>query len=172
MLKKFFALILTIALAASNMTVTFANDDSEQTTRPEEPVDVDNYGVVTCGGNYRSIVKLSNQNAMVWARTGRIFVPYSTATVNDTYSVQVSNQATISLIPEFLNWGYSVSYTAGNSIGWMKYNDSPYNKELVVKAFYDTFRVVSYEETYPGSGACNVYTTYQTLYRGWGWDIE
>lgn len=171
MLKKFFTIILTIVLMGSNTMVTFANDNGEQ-SKPEDPVNTNDYSIVTCGGSYRSIVKLSNQNVTIWARTGRFYVPYSTATVTSTYAVEVSNQATISIIPEFLDWGYSVSYTAGDSIGWSKYNDSPYNKELVVKAFYDTFKVVSYEETYPGSGSCNVYTSYQTLYRGWGWDID
>lgn len=79
---------------------------------------------------------------------------------------------TFKLIPEFLDYGYHVSYTAGGSVSWSKYNSSSSVKQVVIKSVYDTFKVTSYTETYPHSGTCTVSTSYKNIYKGWHYDFD
>lgn len=79
---------------------------------------------------------------------------------------------TVKWIPEFLDYGYHVSYTAGGSVSWSKYNRSSSVKQVVIKSVYDTFKVTSYTETYPHSGTYTVSTSYKNIYKGWHYDFD
>ncbi|MCH3961547.1 MAG: hypothetical protein LKF53_08205 [Solobacterium sp.] len=141
-----------------------------QSVNAESSISPNEYAV-QCSSSYNSLSRLSTGNSEIVNRTGLIYVPGSTANVTTTHSTTVSNQAAISVISEFLDWGYQFSYTAGNTIGWAKTNNTSSNLELVVKAFYDSFRVTSYTETYTGSGVCRVSSSNRSVYRGWGYDL-
>lgn len=164
-MKIYKPLVIVVVVSLISIFIIPQSISAESSISPNEYV-------VQCSGSYNSLSRLSTGNSEIVNRTGLIYVPGSTASVTTTHSTTVSNQATISVIPEFLDWGYQYSYTAGNTVGWTKTNNTSSNLELVVKAFYDSFRVTSYTETYSGSGVCRVSSSNQSVYRGWGYDLS
>ncbi len=128
------------------------------------------YEVVPCSGSSNQLTKISSTVPKVIGRTGRFYESGSTAHVTETYEVTVSNSAVISLIPEFLQLGYEQSYSAGTTLGWSQTNTSSTTKELVVKAYYDQYRIVML--TYLGYSECKLEILYRNLYKGWGWGFN
>lgn len=166
---KFLNLKVPIIITSIFLLTLSASANGSSINSPELEI-VPYYQIVPCTGSSNQLTKINSSVSQIVGRTGRFYGPGSTATVTDSYAVTISNSATIALIPEFLSLGYQHSYTAGRTLGWSKTNNNSYTQEIVVKAYYDRYKVVML--TYLGQNDCKLNIVYKNLYKGWGWDLD
>ncbi len=140
------------------------------------PISASNQGiipaisVVPCTGEFRIITQTGNNSSVVYKRLPKFATPGSTLTVTQSYATTITNSATITIIPEFLEMGYETSFTAGTEIGWSKTNNTSSILQLVILGIYDTFSVKQFYVVSEGSCALGSTKTYK-VYEGNAFDI-
>lgn len=143
---------------------------AEDLDHKDDPVNND-YTVVQCNGSQKKLRLLSSSNPVIYHRFGIFYAPGQTASASIQFSTTVSNEATISIVPELIDYGYSISYTAGGEVGWSETNYTSSPLELVIIAYSDIYKVTTLTEISPG--LCRVdYEANYSVYRGWGYDLQ
>lgn len=123
-----------------------------------------------CEGSYNILSKTQSNKKILSLSMGLWVDPGDSYTVTTEMTQSVSNSATFTLIPEFLELGYEVTYSSSWAIGITVTNNLSYMREAALYKIADVFAVTILE--YVGNNSCRVTNTTKTVYKGFNYSFK
>ena len=125
---------------------------------------------IECEESYNVLSKTQSNIKILALSFGLWYDQGDSYTVTTEMTQSVSNSATFTIIPEFLELGYEVTYTSSYSIGSTITNNLSYMRESALFRIADVFAVTMF--VYVGYNSCQIINTTKTVYKGYNYSFK